>query len=165
MSQGASVKLTNLLEYGLHPFVVMPQNIDVFYDLTTGKELDEPQYPINVTVNRYPIPDRKSMNIDKLDEIVNNIKKELANNKHVYIFCKGGHGRSGMVAAAVYGNLNKLNGPQAMSHVHNEWKKQRDMTKIRPNIRKLGSPQTKVQKTAVTTYLHNLQSSDNLDHQ
>ena len=62
-------------------------------------------------------------------------------------------GRSGLVASAVYGRINKLTGKQALNHINKEWHSQRNMSYIRPNIIKLGSPQTAVQKSIVKSYL------------
>ena len=58
-----------------------------------------------------------------------------------YLFCKGGHGRPGTIASALYGKLNNLTGKEAIDYVNKEWHNQRDLEKLRPAVRKLGSPQ------------------------
>lgn len=47
----------------------------------------------------------------------------------------------------------KWNSKKTLKYINDEWKKQRDMEKIRPKIRKLGSPQTRVQKQMVKDIL------------
>jgi hypothetical protein len=145
----ASVKLSDTLHYGIHPFVVYPKfHVDHFIDLTEENELA--QYKCQKPITCFPIKDRKAPTFEKLCEIVEYIE---GLEGVVYIYCKGGHGRSGTIAACVYGSENNLKGEQTLEHVNAEWKKQRDMEKLRPRIRKLGSPQTNVQKRMVRRFL------------
>lgn len=150
----ASVKISYDLYYGLHPSIVLPSyKVDFYIDLTTEKEFPDFIVPENCTYKRFPIEDRKVPSNNQLKEIINYIE----NNKGVfYIFCKGGHGRSGTIVSIIYGIRNNLFGSEAMKHINTEWKKQRDMSKIRLNIKKLGSPQTKKQKDFVSKYLDSL---------
>lgn len=98
----------------------------------------------------FPIHDRKAPSIRYLEKIVTFI---LSLEGVVYLFCKGGHGRSGTIAACLYGKIHHLPGREAMAHINKEWHSQRDMSKIRPKIIKLGSPQTAIQKRTVVTFL------------
>ena len=71
----------------------------------------------------------------------------------IYIHCKGGHGRSGMLAACLIGNILNIEGIEALELVGNEWKKQRDMSFLSDKVKRLGSPQTRIQKQIVKNYL------------
>lgn len=146
----SSVKIFDNLYYGIYPGVVFPSfHVDHFVGLTEKEELD-PFDPQGASIKIFPIKDRKAVSVEKLAEIVEYIN---GLDGVVYIFCKGGHGRSGMVAAAVYGKREGKNGSESIEHINALWKKQRDMKKLRPVIRKLGSPQTIEQKRVVIQYL------------
>ena len=142
------VKLSETLYYGIHPAVVVPDvKIENFIDFTDPSE----GLKFENAKARFPIKDRKAPSYEKLCEIVDYIESLQGT---VYLFCKGGHGRSGTIAACVHGRRNMMRGQQALDHVNAEWSSQRDMSKLRPRIRKLGSPQTNVQKRLVRRYLN-----------
>lgn len=148
----ASVKLSPSLYYGIHPTTVLPDyHVDHFVDLTEEGEVP-PFNPVEGIYHSFPIKDRTSVSVDELSSIVDYI-----NNLDgvVYISCKGGHGRSGMVVAAVHGKREGLSGEGSLDHIQKEWSRQRDMTKLRKVVRKFGSPQTKAQKDVVIEYLGN----------
>jgi hypothetical protein len=147
---GSYVKLDNTLFYGIHPAIVKPDfEPDHYIILTEDHEFD---YHKLDNMIFYPIKDRKSVIVNELDKIVNKI---LALNGTIYIACKGGHGRSGLIAAAVYSKKYKKDYNYTLKYINKEWSKQRDMTKIRPFIRKLGSPQTSIQKKVLKDYIGN----------
>jgi len=131
--------------FGIHPGIVSPQrNFDHYINLTENNDYEGSVH--------FPIPDRKAPSLGYLADIVKYI---LSLDGSVYIFCKGGHGRSGTIASAIYGRLENVKGDEAMKTVCDKWRKHRDMNKIRPQIRKLGVPQTRVQKDVVREYLDN----------
>ena len=150
------VKLSNILYYGIHPSLVEPNiHIDYIIDLTEDNEYLNLKYKNNKDINinylNFPIKDRTSSNIKNVTNIINKI---IDLEGVVYICCKGGHGRSGMIACCVYGLINKLEPDIALQTIYNEWNKQRDMNYISPKIKKLGSPQTKLQKNMVHKFLN-----------
>ncbi len=149
----SSVKLSNTLYYGVRPKVAPEYHVDNYVGLSVSGEMPYIDYSENATWISFPIKDRKAVTIEKLKEIVDyiNLLKGV-----VYIYSKDGNGRSGMIAAAVYGQRNGLTGKEALKHVNKEWKKQRDMNKMKPVVRKLGSPQTNNQKKVVEEFLDNL---------
>ena len=53
----------------------------------------------------YPTSDYSVLPDDVLNSLVNNIIQRLANNVKVGLFCMGGHGRTGYVAAVVLGRM------------------------------------------------------------
>nr|QBK84581.1 MAG: dual specificity phosphatase [Pithovirus LCDPAC01] len=143
------MKLSPTLYYGINIRTVYPIfNVDHFIDLT--EKFDYCSLVKNATYTKFSIPDRKAPSIKRLNVIIQFI---LSLKGVVYIFCKGGHGRSGTVAAAVYGKQHHIRGKEVIEFVNRKWHNQRDLSKIRPKIRKLGSPQTKVQKRQVTLFL------------
>lgn len=136
---GSYVKLSDTLYYGIHPDIVEPDfKVDHYISL-----VEEHEFPLKPHYKSFPIKYRKAPTIEKLTDIVDYI---LSLKGTIYIFCKGGHGRSGTIACCVYGKLNNLSGKEAIKHINQEWHNQRDMSYIRPNIIKLGSPQTAIQK-------------------
>lgn len=140
-------KLNSQIYYGIHPSIVMPDvKIKHFVDLTLEDEIDTFDYG-DATFKRFPIEDRKIPSKKNLIKIINYLL-EL-----IYISCKGGHGRSGCIAACFYGIKHFMNGKDVLVYVNKKWSKYRDMELIRPKIRKLGSPQTKTQKTLVIEFL------------
>jgi protein-tyrosine phosphatase len=143
------VKLSDTLYYGIHPNVVKPLfHVDHYIDLTENHEIEIESIHDNII--KFPIKDR---NVPLLKDLIKFINYLETLDGIMYIFCKGGHGRSGTISACLYGKINKLSGKEALNHINEQWKLQRDMTKIRPKIRKLGSPQTKKQKDIVITFL------------
>jgi len=145
------VKLDNELYYGLHPSIVKPDfYVDYYVDLTESTEF--PTWVCNGSiVLNFPIRDRKIPNSEQLADIIalNNIK-----HKTFYIFCKGGHGRSGTVAAILYGLKYNMNTNSTLKFILKEWITQRDMNKISDKLKKIGSPQTNKQKQLIKTILH-----------
>ena len=78
--------------------------------------------------------------------------KELKQGHSVYIACKGGHGRSGLVAGAVLAFVKGWDYPLTKQYLQQEWEQQRRLDLLRPIIRKLGTPQTKIQKAQLLKY-------------
>ena len=67
----------------------------------------------------------------------------------MYIHCKGGHGRSGVVAGYLYGITNNL----SYCEVLEELKKAHNRRKIvNTKCRRLGCPQTRCQKEQFYNY-------------
>lgn len=147
---GSYVKLSNTIYYGIHPTRVAPDfHIDHFINLTEKQDIVD-NYVYNVPMYNYPIKDRKAPTLDYLGKIVDFI---LTLTGIIYIYCKGGHGRSGTITAALWGKINNLDGIVALKHIDTEWRKQRNLTLLKPYLIKLGSPQTNCQKQVVIKYL------------
>jgi hypothetical protein len=149
---GSYVKLSETFYFGIHPQIVKPLGIvkiDHYVSLVEDHEVPDKAGRVAV-YHEFPVKDRGAPSIAYLTKIVEFI---LSLEGVVYLFCKGGHGRSGTVAASVYGKMHRLSGKEAMAHINNEWKAQRDMRYIRPKIIRLGSPQTAIQKRTVTQFL------------
>lgn len=84
--------------------------------------------------------------------------KEILSNRtnKVYIHCKGGHGRSPMIAAILYGILENKCPEEALEYI-----KASHQTRITmdPKWRRLGAPQRNRQKEIVRYYLTEILST------
>lgn len=96
----------------------------------------------------YPIKDRKAPANDVKFKLF--IKQLLNQSKKLYIFCQGGHGRSGLVVAIYLIHHLNITGEEALDTVHKYHQTRKTMS---VKMRRLGSPQTKVQKDFVLQYL------------
>lgn len=124
-----------------------------FLDLTINFEPGTERYITQKNYENYPIQDRgiptDTISYTMLILKYANIIKGLSNNKKVYIHCRGGHGRSGMVAACLLVFINKINAYDAM-HITSKYHSERSV--ITEKWRKLGSPQSKIQRNFVSTF-------------
>ena len=115
-------------------------NIQIIVNLTTLEENLEP-YITNIPIIYKPIIDRKILLDNELIELVQLLQKYICNP--IYIHCKGGHGRSGVVAGCLYGIIKNL----SYNKVLEELKCAHNRRKIvNAKCRKLGCPQTQCQK-------------------
>lgn len=123
------------------------QGVRYFINLTHEKESKIKSYTTNYTYINYPINDRSvpknyteyACFIIKITDII----KELVDDEKIYIHCKGGHGRSGVVVASILCYINNISPEEAIentTYYHNKRLVMRD------KWRKIGSPQTKQQK-------------------
>lgn len=156
---GSYVKLSERLYFGIHPQAVEPIGIPLINHYVSLVERHE--FPFEPKeYHKFPIKDRGAPSLTQLKRIIDFL---MGLEGVIYLFCKGGHGRSGTVAAALYGKMNGLSGKESLKLINKEWHKQRDLTKIRPFIVKLGSPQTACQKRLVLNYLDRLLAIKSFD--
>ena len=123
--------------------------VRIFVDLTEEKE-NIPKYITQYTYIKYPITDisipRKNNTFCKFILDLTRMINSLENNKKIYIHCKGGHGRSGVVIASLYSYMFGMDPHEALEMT----KKAHDKRPIMRDIwRKKGSPQTYRQKKFV----------------
>jgi protein-tyrosine phosphatase len=125
-------------------------NISTFVDLTSGYEnMTVPYTTENSYINYYIIDKGIPKNIIKFTSIIHKIVDLIKKNNNIYIHCKGGHGRSGIVVACLLVILKSLSPENAIketTNIHNERKNMKDIWK------KMGSPQTLSQKKFVNNY-------------
>lgn len=97
----------------------------------------------------YPIADRDAPKLNKkFSKLINKIVKTLETGP-VYIHCRGGHGRSATVAACVLCETPEISGTEALKIVYNAHQKRK---LAGPKFRKIGAPQTAIQKNFVKNY-------------
>ena len=113
------------------------------------------EYTTKYNYIRYPIPDRKIPEdwktftefILKLSSTIRHLKsKDDDNHELLYLHCKGGHGRSGVVVACLLcymGNYFPEKALELTSHYHSKRKNMREIW------RTMGAPQNHVQKNFV----------------
>lgn len=128
-----------------------------FVDLTCIGENKIVPYYTTYTYIHYPIPDRRvptnwesfSRFIIKVVDII----KNLSTGEKVYVHCKGGHGRSGVVVASLLCYLYKITPSEALSKTSKYHGRRKDM---KEKWRRMGSPQTRSQKHFVTKFFEPL---------
>ena len=72
----------------------------------------------NGEIHYYPIEDMSILPTNILDRVVNDIISCLRKRKKVGVFCLGGHGRTGYIAACV---LGKLGIDDPIQHIHDKY--------------------------------------------
>lgn len=123
------------------------EGVKYFIDLTYKTENNINPYTTKYKYISYPIVDRYiPTNIITFSHFINkivNIIKNLKNNELIYIHCKGGHGRSGIVVACILCHLYSicpLKSIELTNMYHNKRKTMKDKWRL------IGSPQTFQQK-------------------
>ena len=131
--------------------------VKFFIDLTFSDEKNIVPYKTNYTYINYPIPDRRiPTNWKKFSNLIvriANILKLLNSNEKIYIHCKGGHGRCGILVACMLCYLYNISPSEAIDKTtiyHNTRKNMKEKWK------KIGSPQTRSQKHFVSKFFEPL---------
>lgn len=129
------------------------EHFKYFIDLTYSNESKIKQYKTKHTYINYPILDHKApsewKSFAKFIIQISNIINDLGTGEKIYIHCKGGHGRSGVVVACLLCYIYKLT-PLRSIEKTTECHNKRKGLKVR--WKRLGSPQTKVQKIFVANF-------------
>lgn len=124
-----------------------------FIDLTTLNEKKTITYNTNYNYIKYPIKDQYvpddwldySMFIIKIKNIIDILNE----NEKIYIHCKGGHGRAGIVVACLLCYIKKISPEQSIKYTtfyHNNRKNMEEKWRI------IGSPQTKSQRQFIIEF-------------
>lgn len=124
---------------------------NIFIDLTHDKDLINPKYERPSNYYSFPIVDMsKPDDMKEIHTFLKNIieSHDLTKDK-VYIHCKGGHGRAGMVTAILLMMLYGYDADKATKMVYDAHQKRKN---IKPQFRKMGSPQTKSQKDFIQKF-------------
>jgi protein-tyrosine phosphatase len=83
---------------------VLSKGVTVFVDLTNPSDgVPDYQLPTGVERWHYPTPDQRTLPDDVTIELVRRIGVALSQGRGIYCHCLGGHGRSAVVAACVFG--------------------------------------------------------------
>jgi ribA/ribD-fused uncharacterized protein len=141
--------------FGSHPtqddvIELEKAGVKIFVDLTYPQEKKITSYNTQYQYIRYPITDRR-IPTDRFGfcifivDIAQKIKK-LPKGDKIYIHCKGGHGRSGVVVSVLLCYIFGLNPEVSMEYTNDFHSMRKEM---REKWRKLGSPQTYQQKNFV----------------
>lgn len=112
--------------------------------------LDDEIYIHYSITDKYP---PKLKDLDKFDQLITNLVSFIKNDKKIYIHCRGGHGRSGLVAACVLVKLGYTS-DESLVIVYQEHDKRELMS---DKMRKIGCPQNKRQINFVHKYYEHIQ--------
>ena len=123
-----------------------------FVNLTSPTETKIKPYNTNYNYIAFPIVDGHHPIDDKnLYTLIYKICEILSDDSgKVYIHCKGGHGRSGIIVALVTSIFFNVNADMALRHTN---KCHNNRTEMRDIWRNIGSPQTPTQKEFVRRLL------------
>jgi protein-tyrosine phosphatase len=134
------------------------EGVRYFVDLTDNdKEKKITSYITNYTYINFPIKDNYiptdwiafAMLILRITKII----RELRSKERIYIHCKGGHGRSGIVVACLLCNIFELSPLDSLEYTT---KCHSNRSIMREKWRKIGSPQTYIQKRFVQKFFEPL---------
>lgn len=93
--------------------------VNVFVNLCSNQKT-ELEYPDHCHIIHFPIQPGKASPIKKTKELIELLYSIwLDNNNFLYIHCEGGHGRSGMFGALLYGKIQKVSAPIAIQAIVN----------------------------------------------
>jgi protein-tyrosine phosphatase len=123
----------------------------LFLDLTSPED-NLPQYvcPSGTTRWHIPTPDRGILPDHTIAPLISQLSTVVLSGHRIYIHCRGGHGRSATVAACLYGYISQQSGPTVLSIIYQSHQTRRVM---KPTFRRMGAPQTLVQKQQVLRLL------------
>lgn len=118
-----------------------------FFDLTCKGEKKIKKYTTNYVYYNYPIVDNSVPTnwqtfAQFILKIANTIKS-LHNEEYIYVHCRGGHGRAGIVVACLLCHLKKIPASEAISQTTMYHNLRID---LKEKWKKVGSPQTRSQK-------------------
>lgn len=126
------------------------EGVRYFINLTINTETKITPYKTKYQYIHYPIVDHQTpSNWQSFAQFIIKISKiilSLFQGEKVYIHCKGGHGRSGVVVACILCYLFNITPEDALRQTTKYHSNRRVM---REKWRQLGSPQTRIQKNFV----------------
>ncbi|UUT40500.1 putative tyrosine phosphatase [carnivorous sponge associated iridovirus] len=83
--------------------------VDIVVNLTKNDEKKIRSYRTKIKVIHFPIPDRKvPEEVREFCALVIHLTREIRKEKKIYIHCKGGHGRAGLLVSAILCYLHKI---------------------------------------------------------
>lgn len=150
--------ITNKALFGSHPTQhaveeLEDEGVRYFIDLTCPGESKITPYNTRYFYQRYPIRDHNAPtdwnSFATLILTICNIIKHLKDGEMIYVHCKGGHGRSGIVVACTLCQLYKIPPHEALTLTSSYHFKRKEM---REKWRHIGSPQYLPQKNFVYNF-------------
>lgn len=168
----ASFFIENKAIFGSYPSEGDVEELDkigvrYYVNLTVDGEKKIKPYETKRKCIRYPIyDDRTPSNIYTFCGLIIyiiDIIKNLKNNEKIYIHCKAGVSRSGMVVACILSYMNKINPAEAISLTT---KYHRERKGIKDRLRNVTAPRTRSQKHFVCKlfrplYIYNINNLHN----
>jgi len=126
---------------------------NLLVDLTMPNEKRVRPYKTKVQVIKFVIPDQKSpINIREFCALIIHLANRIRNGSKMYIHCKAGHGRSGVLVSAILCYLYKIT-PEQSFQLTSKYHATRSVHARRPKMneywKSVGSPQTDEQRLFV----------------
>lgn len=154
MENFSSFLYDGLLVFGKYPTdkeatLLKDSGYLTFVDLCPREEITwEPYNEEGITRIHYPIYDRGAPNNDA-EPLIHSLVKKIQEGEKIYIHCRGGHGRSATLAAVILLILTSFTSQEALSAVKKAHILRKEM---KPKFRKIGAPQTRIQKDYVRNF-------------
>ena len=164
----SSYFITNKALFGSYPNqefvnILEKKNVKYFIDLTNSGEKNIIKYNTTQKYINYPIEDLKvpsdTYNFSIFIVKISNIIFSLNTHEKIYIHCRGGHGRSGLVVACLLVYIYKITPLQAIKKT-NFYHNNRIIMKDKWRIK--GAPQTIKQKNFVYSFFKPIKGYKNL---
>lgn len=115
--------------------------IDIIVNLTHETDYAIP-YHCDLQIINFPILDMDIGNDHDVKLLIIKLMTCIKNNKNIYIHCIGGHGRSAVIAACLYGICYDKSANESLKKIKEAHQKRKIM---KLKWRKLGAPQTNKQ--------------------
>jgi len=145
-------------------FELESMGVRYFIDLTCVYEQKTIPYETNYMYIKYPIRDRNVpedwKSFAKLIVRICNILNNLENGDKIYVNCRGGHGRSGILVACILCYYYQIR-PEEALRMTSAYHSNRPV--MRDKWRKMGSPQGKKQRDFVYNFFRLLKFSTHTD--
>lgn len=129
--------------------------VNVIVDLTTTKDKNIIPYTTTSQVIKYPITDHQVPEDTKAFSLfIKELCGHIESKRKMYIHCKAGHGRSGIVVAAIfcqYLNLSPHDSLKLTKQCHSRRRIHARDAKMNLFWKNKGSPQTLKQKQFIIT--------------
>ena len=120
-----------------------------FIDLTHSDESKITPYKTSYNYINFPMTDREiPEDTNAFNKLIYHICEIIGGEHKVYIHCKGGHGRSGVVVSCVTARFFNISITLSLQHTK---ECHQNRTVMRDLWRRIGSPQTHEQKMFVRT--------------
>lgn len=96
---------------------ILEAGITVFVDLLPlGESKYKENLPSHIEVINFPIASGRAPSLKSTRELIAKIIILMA-SKSIYIHCQGGHGRTGLIGAILYGQINNVSAGEAIRAV------------------------------------------------
>lgn len=120
-----------------HVKMIKNAGIDTFVSLVEDENKDENKDEENI---HFPMPTGKTVSDEKMISFIDKLYKLYKNGSNLYIHCKGGIGRTGLVSALLLAKIYKIPGDEALKIVRKQFETREDQSRSFIPI-----PETKVQ--------------------
>ena len=133
------------------------EGIKYFVDLTDENDTKIIPYSTKFNCIKFPIKDNHIPEVwKKFAKFILELSKiirDLKDDEKLYLHCRGGHGRSGVVVASILCCLFNISSEDSIKYTS---KCHNNRTNMRDKWRKIGSPQTDLQKKFIYKFFNSI---------